>query len=223
MIRKEPPAWRLFLLVERAYDMSWFILAPLNFLCTILCYLTNWIVVLFANEVGDLPGFLKYWQTWDDSIDVEWHIKEEVPEIFRYDFDRHYVSDRMTTEELSRLGRDRGCVRLIDPHFTIKERIQRYVCRTMWLYRNCAYGFAFYVFGRDVKGENVIMRKSIRVDDFFDIRTTDNHGAWGWHIDWPITKHIATKLYIGWKIGDDKYAGTRRAMIAIRIIASKFY
>ena len=200
--------------------MSWFYLAPLNALCAVLCYLTNWLVVAFSNEEGNLPGVLRYWQTWDDSLDVEWYVKERLPKFLRYDFDKHYKTGRMATPELSALGQDRGCVTLIDPYFTVKERIQRYFCRALWLYRNNGYGFAFYLFGRDVVGENVA-RKVKRDGEFFDVRTKDGQGAWGWHIEWPITKHLATKIYIGWKIGDNPYTGTRRAMLADRLIAFK--
>lgn len=59
--------------------MVWLIYYPLNFLCSILCYLTNWLVVFFADERGELDGAFHLWQTWDDSLDVEWFVKETVP------------------------------------------------------------------------------------------------------------------------------------------------
>ena len=128
--------------------MIYFPLAILNIVVSILCYITNPIVVFFADEVGELHGFLKNWQTWDDSLDVRFMVVEKVPSIFRYDFDSKYISSR---EPLSdpKYGRDKGCV-ILKPNavFSIKEKIQRYFCRLLWLYRNNAYGFAFYFFGR---------------------------------------------------------------------------
>lgn len=41
----------------------------LQLLCMVVCYLTNWLVLLFADEQGELPGLLRMWQTWDDTLD----------------------------------------------------------------------------------------------------------------------------------------------------------
>ena len=35
--------------------LRYFIYLPLNLICMVLCYITNPFVVLFANEVGELP------------------------------------------------------------------------------------------------------------------------------------------------------------------------
>ena len=40
--------------------MIWFIMFPLNVICSILCYLTNWLVVLMADEEGELHGCMVY-------------------------------------------------------------------------------------------------------------------------------------------------------------------
>lgn len=39
--------------------MRWFLYAPLQLLIMIICYITNPIVVLFADENGELHGFLR--------------------------------------------------------------------------------------------------------------------------------------------------------------------
>lgn len=39
--------------------MRWFLYAPLQLICMMICYITNPIVVLFANENGELHGFLR--------------------------------------------------------------------------------------------------------------------------------------------------------------------
>ena len=63
----------------------------LEIIFTIIAYLTNPIVVLFANEVGELPDIFRWWANWDDGLDVEWMVTEhEVPHWAEYDFNRHY-------------------------------------------------------------------------------------------------------------------------------------
>ena len=58
-----------------------------SLIITVVCYITNPIVVLFANELGELPGFLANWQTWDDSLDPRFFVVNKVWSIFRYDYD----------------------------------------------------------------------------------------------------------------------------------------
>lgn len=36
--------------------MRWFLYAPLQLICMVICYITNPIVVLFADENGELHG-----------------------------------------------------------------------------------------------------------------------------------------------------------------------
>ena len=191
-------------------SMIWLLLFPLNVLCSIICYLTNPIAVLFADERGELHGVWRYWQTWDDSLDVQWFVKEVVPECLRYDFDKHYRSSR---ETLAGVGRDKGCVVLIDGNFTVTERIQRYLCRVLWLYRNCGYGFAFYLFGRVVNGSDMTMLKS--EDNFavgYDKTKNIIVRPWIFYYD----KHCIN-VFIGWKID---YTGNspKMAMIAGRAV-----
>jgi hypothetical protein len=203
--------------------MIWLIYEILQIPAMILCYLTNWLVTLFADEKGDLPGFFRYWQTWDDSLDVEWFVKETVPKIFRYDFDRHYISGTTTDTQLASVGRDRGCVYIKDPNFTLKERIQRYFCRTLWLYRNCGYGFAFWLFGCEVKGDDVVMVVNRKDSDghFIYISYDKSRGwltrPWRIHMEWPIFGRFCHKHYLGWKISHTSGSEKKRCMIANRI------
>lgn len=78
-----------------------------NIVLSLACYLTNPIAVLFSDEEGELPWILKGWQTWDDSLDVDWFVKEAVPEVFRYDFDSKYEHYTGTSESLQKHGRVR--------------------------------------------------------------------------------------------------------------------
>lgn len=189
--------------------LVWFIFAPLNILCMLVCYLTNWFVCLFADEYGELPCVFRLWQTWDDTLNPRFYIKEHVPSFLRYDYDKHYQEYFASTPELVRLGRKRCFVKIINPHFTLKERIQRYICRVMWLYRNCGYGFAFYVFGREANGATytyTINKKDACGHYERCIHDTNDDiisRAWSFKSTWPITKHLRWEVYLGWKIDPD--------------------
>ena len=197
--------------------MKWILYFPLNTFFTILCYLTNWAVTPFCDERGELHGFLRYWQTWDDSCDVEFFVKERAPKIFRYDFDKHYQSAREYTPELDKYNRDKGCVIILDDNFTIWERIQRYFCRTLWLYRNNSYGFAFYLFGIDADYTQLNeRRKDYKNKDWYEIVT----GRGFWCNPWKFTGQIGwISWYLGWKLYG--WNGPTRYMIAGRVILRK--
>lgn len=115
----------------------------LQLCCMAVCYLTNWLVILFADKQGELPGILRLWQTWDDTLDNKTDIAR-LPACLQYNWDAHYIQ-RHRTE----YGRIRYTETLIKP-FSLVEKMKRYCCRVHWLYRNCGYGFEFYIFGRDV-------------------------------------------------------------------------
>ena len=111
--------------------MTWILYAILTIVSMVVAYITNPIVVLFADEKGNLPHCFRWWQTYDNCLDVGWMISEgHVPKLFRYDFDKHYIYH----PEDKSYGLNPGYVDIIDPKFTIKERIQRYFCRLAWLY-----------------------------------------------------------------------------------------
>ena len=71
--------------------MSWLLYVCLDLIFTVLCYLTNWFVVIFADEKGQLPKVFKLWQTYDNPLDIRWQVLEVVPKFLRYDFDSHYI------------------------------------------------------------------------------------------------------------------------------------
>ena len=125
----------------------WIFTLIFDIIFNIICYLTNPIVCLFANEVGELPKIFFLWAQYDDGLDIEWFVStEHLPSWMVYDFKKHYkFVDTYPT----------SYVILIDPNFTIKERIQRYFCRLAWMYRNCAYGFSYYIVGRIADGDKI--------------------------------------------------------------------
>lgn len=73
--------------------MKWIFQAVAELVAMVVAYLTNWLVVLWADECGNLPCWLRYWQTYDNTLDVGWMIYE-VPEWARYDYDKHYLYHR---------------------------------------------------------------------------------------------------------------------------------
>jgi hypothetical protein len=207
--------------------MIWLPLFVLNALVMLFCYITNPIVCLFCDEEGELHGFLNYWQTWDDSCNPRFFIVEKVPAFLRYDYDHHYEEWWGTTPELEQYGRSRCFACIKDPNFSLKERIQRYICRVLWLTRNCGYGFSFYWFGRWAFSDCAVEHEH-RKDDRHYIR-------WGWDdsqpiwtrtwwvkIDWYWSEHWHTEGYLGWKISTP-FEGGQYSMIAHRFVPIKYH
>lgn len=187
-------------------------------LTTVLCYLTNPLVVLFADENGELHGWLRYWQTWDDSLDSSYFMREVIAKTFPaldYGYNNHYVHSVDTTDELAVLGRTRNYSTLTTP-LTTKEILQRYVCRVLWLYRNNAYGFSFYFLGRDVDGGDMVMKSTGDVVSGCSHKGSAWNSVWIYKNDSQICGRLYWKIFLGWKI-DYHASGKKRAMLANRI------
>ena len=190
----------------------------MNVIFMIVAYITNPIVVLFADEYGNLPRILRWWQTDDNCLDVGWMITEDkVPDIFKYDFNKHYIYH---LEDKSN-NCIPGYVELIDPHFTMIERMKRYLCRLAWLYRNCAYGFAYEVCGRyyDPEKNTVINYYDRSEDDCLWISYIDDNKSW-WNKTWslyltkPWCKWFYVRIYAGWKLKNNIMGEPDIAMLA---------
>lgn len=193
--------------------IKWLIFAIIDLLFNIIAYLTNPFVLLFADEVGNLPSIFKWWENYDDHMDVDWMIYEHhVPKFAEYDFNRHYkYHDEYEAEKL--IGEHRGYVDLLDPNFTLKERFQRYICRLVWLYRNCAYGFSYYVTGIDIRKADIVEHKTPK-EDGYTWFTTDY--AFCYKDERPSFGKYYWDNYVGWKfsgVSDD----VERCMLALRI------
>ena len=196
----------------------WLIYFLLSLVCMILCYITNPIAVLFANEDGELPGILKYWQTWDNSTACRESV-ECAPKFLQYDWAKHYCEYKDSDAYLKTVNRERWYCVCIDHNFTAWERIQRYLCGVLWLTRNCSYGFAFYLLGLNISpnleiktSENTIFVREIFTDGLFGAfmykNTAPIFSACGYTVHW--------NNLLGWKIDTDAKYDTR-AMIANRI------
>ena len=82
----------------------------------------------------------------------------------------------------------------------------------LWLYRNNAYGFSFWLLGRDVYGEDMVIESTGDV-----VRGHERYGgAWIYKNDSQICGRLYWKIFLGWKI-DYHASGKKRAMLANRI------
>lgn len=195
--------------------LKWLLLAVVDVLFNIIAYITNPLVLLFADELGNLPGWALWWANWDDHLDVEWMISEHhVPKWAEYDFNKHYRY-YSEWEALEKTGVFRGYVELLDHNFTLKERFQRYVCRLAWLYRNCAYGFSYYVTGVTVNGADIQERKTYAKDGYL-FKTAPN--AWVLRYNGKsFAKGHNWKIFLGWKMHSVESTETTRCMLAFCI------
>lgn len=202
--------------------MIWLPYFVLSFVFMILCYLTNWLAVLFCDDDGELHGFWMYYQTWDNSCnpsDVVYN--KQLPSFLLYDFDKHYKEYKGTTPELQAVNRERWFTKCIDNDFTLVERIQRYICRVYWLTRNCSYGFSFWLLGKDVVGTDLTV-----VDDEYDFKFMYDENESIWTRSWSrkncreifkiFGKSIHWNNFFGWKLDPESNVKTRY-MIANRI------
>ncbi len=196
----------------------WFIYFILALITSVLCCLTNWLVVLFADDNGELPGPLKYWQTWDNSLDCSDSVLV-APRFLQYNWKEHYREYKGTDEYLWSVNRERWYSECTNTNFTVKELLQRYACRVLWLYRNNAYGWAFYMLGLNVSPKLSISQSehTLLVKEVFD---QGMYGAWMYKNTAPIFQVGKYILHwnnlLGWKIDTSATVDTR-AMVAIRI------
>lgn len=209
----------------------WVVQAIFELCAMVIAYLTNPIVVLFADEYGNLPKCLRYWQTYDNCLDVSWMIYEDcVPDIFKYDFNKHYTYHYEDKSDPSDIKP--GHVEIKDPNFTTEEKIKRYFCRLCWLYRNSNYGFSYEVNGRTYNGKDnkPYVDIDVRNDNrWVSVVENENDAAWlkwlklltvaTWsvYIETQYCKWFRFRLYIGWKLKRCFNPVEQRAMLAISV------
>lgn len=197
--------------------MTYIFYLILDIMFTLICYVTNPVVILFSNEHGELPYHLRWWQTYDNCIDIPHTINSGVPKLFRYDFDKHY---KYTPEFKNKYAMKPGYVEILDPNFTVWEKIQRYFCRNVWLYRNTAYGFSYEVCGRYVFADKVktyVDYNYAENDKCYIAVVNDNriflNKTWSIFYTKKYCKWFYLRIYLGWK-----FKGTAgQSMIAFHI------
>ena len=194
--------------------IKWLLYLPFSLLASVLCYLTNWIVVLFADINGELQGFLHLWQTWDNSVYCSDSVKV-APKFLQYDWAKYYKEHKDTTPELQAWNRERWFVTCINDDFTFADTVKRYCCGVLWLMRNNAYGFAFYLLGATVTpsvfiktSENTISVQEVYGSAWMYKNTAPIFSLFGWTVCW--------NNLLGWKIDTSAEYDTR-SMIANRV------
>lgn len=208
----------------------WIVQLVLELCAMVIAYLTNPIVVLFADEYGNLPKCLRFWQTYDNCLDVSWMIYEGcVPAIFRYDFNKHYIyhyEDKSDPQHIIP-----GYVEILDPNFTFKEKVQRYFCRVCWLYRNSNYGFSYEINGRAFNGkDNKVYKdeKYLNHEQWLSVVEPESYNSkfthvihylttatWSYFLCTKYCPWFRIRLYIGWKLKSCTQPVPQRAMLAI--------
>ena len=93
----------------------------------------------------------------------------------------------------------------------------RYLCRVLWLWRNCAYGFSYNLFGRDLIGEEVVTETGNEKSGKWQ-RFTLRTNSWQLKAHYPIGFGLQLDVNIGWKV----HKGFPRAMYADRIISFRY-
>ena len=184
--------------------MLYFLYMPAQLLVTLSAYILNPIIVLFADKDGWLPKWLSWYQTFDQSLDntQEW-VEEKWPSVAFKPSDSKIV-----------------------------HMIKRYCQRVCWVYRNCAYGFAYYVCGFDTDSGKLNYKGDCPFDD--DLHTSKifvwEKGKHFWNAHWCFRMNLAyfnndihngyLRVYLGWKmVGkvENPRETSERCMLAMHI------
>lgn len=193
--------------------MRWFIYTPLQLLIMIICYITNPIVVLFADKDGELHGFLRKWQPFDDSCDSEDCVTKYVPKWIRYDFYKYYLAEKQYDPNYGRVMKKSINI----AQLSLIDKLKRYCCRLFWLSRNCAYGFALDWFGATINPDDVIVIDSYKKGEFErNILVTRDLKYWKVYNTMRILNtNYRWRIYLGWKIHNVQ--SVHYTMLAFRI------
>lgn len=202
--------------------VKWLIYFVLNLPIMLLCYLTNGLAVLSCDKNGEARWPFKKHQTWDDSVysDDVVH-KKELPVFCLYDYDKHYaVRYDRSDRKLAAVNQGRYYSDCINNDFTLKEKLQRFICGCYWLTRNCGYGYAFWWFGTNIVPGDVAYTKTgdVTFGTYDNSFTYSNSSRictiFGYDIFWNI--------YAGWKYPKNTDKAITRCMLAVRLVSFKF-
>ena len=190
---------------------------PLVWIVTAFCLITTPIAVLFTDKNGNLKGIFKYWQTYDNVVDSRFYVLEKAPKLFRYDFDKYYT-ESLINIVLDGVSKKKYITTLTKNKLSLKDKFKRYFCRVMWLWRNPAYGFDYFVFGRTINPAD-IKEKSIKDVGYLRYSRKGNilNKAWCLYLDYKYCNKFYVSLYIGWKLPSPNSKELDRSMIATRI------
>lgn len=192
---------------------NWFKKLCASLVFTVIAYLTNPIVALFADNDGELHGVLHYWQTWDNSCNPS-DLVDILPSWLTPWYFGHYEEVYRSKGKLKEYNCGRWYTDCVDPDFTLWERFTRYLCRVYWLTRNSAYGFCFYLLGIDFNPSHTL---SIKIDGKEEmIKDLDDSDVWSYCNSNKIIGNLEWNIYLGYKL---RLSATKptHCMIANRI------
>ena len=118
----------------------------LDITVNLIGYCINPILPLFADSEGNLPSWLRWFQTYDSTLDGKEPRFIEATSWLRQH--ERGVNDLNTTNTL----------------YIAKNALCTYILRVMWLYRNNAYGFAYSILGAKLPF-NTLVRKGTNTSD----------------------------------------------------------
>lgn len=170
--------------------IRWFLLAPLDLICSVLAVILSPILALISlfiekdKYVQALPGFLKLFHTHDAPLDELWINYPDV------NYLQHY-----------RLFKDKNKQDLLNSRFL------RYMARMFWIQRNAGYGFSDK-FGFDMRNSTIYyLDKEGEWDSGSTnwqltkaINNKTGKRAWSIRVQWFFYKNHYLRLNLGWKL-----------------------
>ncbi len=196
--------------------IRWILLFPFALIITVLSYPLNPFVALFADDDGELHGFLANFQTWDNSLNPS-DITKIFPGWLSDFWPKHYTEVVIPIPEYNQ---NRWVTPCFDRDFGFVDSLCRYACRVLWLTRNCAYGFMFH------KPFGVMSPSADRVEEghwTYDLRNGKWFGVFAYKNSDKVFSigrlTVYWNVYVGWKLSTDK---DRQSMYAMRPLAFKF-
>lgn len=189
--------------------IKWLLLFPLNLLIELFAYILAPVVAMFITKaertdrvkrLGNiqvtmqreyLVDWLYWFQTHDNAVDEYW---------WGLFTDSSYIPwvKNATQEDYD------------------SSKVLRWLCRVLWLWRNCAYGFSYNLFGVKLEGESIVTEKGNKSSGYWQCFTLRSN-SWQLEAHYPILFRMYLNVNIGWKT----HRGFPKAMYANRLISLK--
>jgi hypothetical protein len=189
--------WLLFFIPALAIELVCYILAPIVALFvtkrdrTDTVKRLNRAVVTMPREYIVKP--LYWFQTHDNAVDEWWYGVYNTTHWFSF-------------------AREWGQAHYDNSWFV------RYYCRVMWLWRNCAYGFHYNLFGIPVETHPKVYTKGIEEQTFwYELKIFKSY----FHFEMQVP--LLGKRYLSINIGWKSHKGIPKVLYANRIIGFRKY
>jgi hypothetical protein len=185
----------------------WLAMLIPSILVEVFCYILNPLIAVFTRtevrtdrvkRMGNVQvtmprTYLQKWCSWfqthDNAVDEYWWGMFTVDSTFKY--------VREATQEQYN-----------------HSAFLRYLCRLLWMNRNCAYGFLYNWFGRELQPTQTLTEHGTK-DSGLWYKHRGRGNSWQLQAYVPLLFGVYLDINIGWKEHD----GFPRAMYANRLIA----